>query len=351
MNLSDFWDSDNDLCPPLDLNSGAILRLPSRPPGRDAFPLFDGAQLVACAPSPIRAIAAGVVTQTNPLVIAHRNSLLSLYRWSGSPDVVSGAPVTRGQGIGRIAAGETLHFEIGVSLCAPRCDPQNFMALDPRPVVHQFISSTPDKSFYNSEGVKFDEACQLWRGSVPLEAIPLFLRRAIVAVEDRRFYDHSGIDVVRIGRALVKNLRHRKIMEGASTITQQAARSALHITKRTWSRKLIEIHIALALERFHDKDKILELYFNSIYWGRGATNVAAAAIDFFGKNVWALNLKECALLAALPNHPLRWEVSAADIALLEGKCEIVLRVMREQNVIDGFILAKARSQPYQLVLC
>jgi len=95
----------------------------------------------------------------------------------------------------------------------------------------------------------------------------------------------------------------------------------------------------------------LELYFNSIYWGRGATNVASAAVDFFGKNVWELNLKECALLAALPNHPLRWEVSEADLLRLEGKSEIVLRVMREQNVIDDFILAKAREQSYPLVKC
>ncbi|MBI5080046.1 MAG: transglycosylase domain-containing protein [Chloroflexi bacterium] len=338
MNLSDFLDSNNDLCSPLALDSGATLHLPSRPPGREAFPLLDGAQLIASIASPIRAVADGVVTQTNPLVIAHRNNVLSLYRWDGSPHVSSGASVTCGQSVGQLADGASLHFEIGVSLCAPQCDPQNFMSLDPRPVLNQ-------------PQVSINADASLWRGSVPLEAIPLFLRRAIVAVEDRRFYDHNGIDVARIGKALVNNLRHRKIMEGASTITQQAARSALHITQRTWFRKLIEIPIALALERFHNKDKILELYFNSIYWGRGATNVAAAAIDFFGKNVWALNLKECALLAALPNHPLRWEVSAADIARLEVKCEIVLRVMREQNVIDDFILAKARAQLYQLVLC
>jgi len=351
MNLSDFWDSINDLCSPLPLESEATLHLPSRPPGREAFPLLDGAQLVASIAAPIRAIADGVVVQTDPLTILHRNNLLSRYCWDGSSDVSSGASVTCGQSVGRISDGASLHFEIGASLYAPQCDPQHFMSLDPRPVLNQFLSSTPDRSVYNSEGVKFDETCQVWRGSVPLEAIPLFLRRAIVAVEDRRFYNHIGIDVARIGKALLNNLRYRQIVEGASTITQQAARSALHITQRTWFRKLIEIPIALALERFHNKDKILELYFNSIYWGRGATNVAAAAIDFFGKNVWALNLKECALLAALPNHPLRWEVSQADIARLNGKIEIVLRLMREQNVIDDFILAKARSQQYQLVLC
>ncbi len=338
MQLSDFWNSNDDFCPPLALESGVTLHLPSRPPGREAFPFLDGVQLVASTAAPIRAIAEGVVVQTDPLVIVHHNNFLSRYGWDGSPDVLSGASVTCGQRVGQLGDGASLHFEIGVSLYAPHCDPQHFMSLDPQSILNQSPAL-----------IHYDAA--LWRGSVPLEAIPLFLRQAIVAVEDRRFYDHVGIDVARIGKALVNNLRYRQIMEGASTITQQAARSALHITQRTWFRKLIEIPLALALERFHDKDKILELYFNSIYWGRGATNVAAAAIDFFGKNVWALNLKECALLAALPNHPLRWEVSDAELSRLERKSEIVLRLMREQNVIDDFILAKARAQLYQLVMC
>ncbi len=335
MQLSDFWDSTDKLHLPLALENKVTLRLPSRLPGRESFPL-DNVQWITPIAETVDAVADGEVLQTDPLVILHRNNVLSQYRWDGSLDVALGARVKRGQSVGRISANAALHFEMGVSLYAPRCDPLHFMSLDPRPIYDQFPSQ-PDHT--------------LWRGSVPLESIPLFLRRAIVAVEDRRFYDHAGIDVTRIGKALLNNLRHRQIMEGASTITQQAARSALHITRRTWFRKLIEIPIALALERFHNKDKILELYFNSIYWGRGATNVAAAAIDYFGKNVWELNLKECTLLAALPNHPLRWEVSEADTSRLEGKCEIVLRVMREQNVIDDFILAKARSQSYQLVTC
>jgi membrane peptidoglycan carboxypeptidase len=209
------------------------------------------------------------------------------------------------------------------------------MPLEPRELFRDFISTPLPTT--------------LWRGNVPLETIPLFLRHAIVAVEDRRFYHHRGIDLARMGKALLNNLRHRQILEGASTITQQAARSALHITQRTWFRKLIELPIALALERFHHKDKILELYFDSIYWGRGATNVAAAAIDFFGKNVWALNLKECALLAGLPNHPLRWEVTSTDVARLEKKGDIVLQVMHAQHIIDDEILALARRQTYTLV--
>ena len=190
MNLSDFFDSANDLCSPLALDSGATLHLPSRPPGREAFPLLDGAQLVTSIAAPIRAIAEGIVVQTDPLVIAHRNNLLSLYRWDGSSDVSLGAPVTHGQSVGRIGEGDSLHFEIGVSLYAPLCDPQHFMSLDPRPVLNQFPAP-----------INYDAS--LWRGSVPLEAIPLFLRRAIVAVEDRRFYDHRGIDVTRICKALL----------------------------------------------------------------------------------------------------------------------------------------------------
>jgi hypothetical protein len=336
MQLSDFWDPHHVICPPLNLESEATLHFSPRLPGRESFPLAEHLSLFSVASAPIRAIADGDVLQTEPLMILHGNNVLSQYRWHGASDVAAGARVKGGQNVGRILPGDSLHFEVGLSLYAPRCDSQYFMSLEPRRLLDAYL---PQPNY------------TLWRGSVPLESIPLFLRRAIVAVEDRRFYQHAGIDVARIGKALLNNVRHRKIMEGASTITQQAARSALHITQRTWFRKLIEIPIALALERFHDKDKILELYFNSIYWGRGATNVASAAIDFFGKNVWELNLRECALLAALPNHPLRWEVSKTDVSRLETKAEVVLRVMRDQNVIDDFILAKARSQSYQLVTC
>jgi penicillin-binding protein 1A len=171
----------------------------------------------------------------------------------------------------------------------------------------------------------------------------------MVSVEDRRFFHHWGIDPYRMMGALRANWRHRRIVEGASTITQQAVRSALHITRRGLVRKIVEIPIAVVLERFLAKEAILELYFNSIYWGRGATTVAAAAVDFFGQNLWQLNLKQLLALASLPNHPLRWEITPADLDRLERKIAICLTILEQQKVIDSTIVALARQQSYQLV--
>lgn len=337
MNFNEVWQLKSEITSPLPLEDSELLPFSTHPPGREMFPIWKGIEWGALRDTGVRAMAGGSVLLNQPLTILHAHNVVSCYTWDFSSQIPLGTSIKSGEVVGQIVRGGQLHFEIGLSLYAPRFDLQHFMPLDPREVVRT-ISPSPQPS-----------ASPLWRGSLPLEMLPLFLRRAIVAVEDRRFYTHAGIDVARMAKAFLNNLRQRKIVEGASTITQQAARSALHITKRTWFRKLIEIPIALSLERFHNKDKILELYFNSIYWGRGATNVASAAVDFFGKNAWDLNLKECALLAALPNHPLGWEVSRADIQRLEMKSEIVLSAMRQQDMIDDYILGLARGQKYELL--
>ena len=309
-------------------------------PGREAFPWWDGVTFAAAAPFCLQAIAAGQVIATHPeLILLHEHNILSRYRWTGTPDVQPGQTVTVGQPLG-IANTGSLHLTVGLSLNAPRYDADHFMPLDPRPwlVERQFAHS----SLLTPHSL-------LWRGELPLSSIPLFLRRTMVAVEDRRFFQHPGIDVRRMMGALRSNWRNRRIVEGASTITQQAVRSALHITRRGLARKLVEIPIALVLERFLPKEDILELYFNTIYWGRGATTVGAAAVDFFGKNVWQLNLKECLVLASLPNHPLRWDITPVDLARLDRKAAICLSILEQHQVIDNTITTLARRQMYQLV--
>lgn len=338
MNFNEIWQLKNEIISPLSLQDSEILPFPIHPPGREMFPIWKGIVWRALCDTDVRAIASGSVLLQQPLTLLHAHNVISCYGGETATQIPSGASVKCGEVIGQIACNTQLHFEIGLSLYSPQYGLPYFMPIDPRDVI-QNILPTHDYSSSSS----------LWRGSLPLEMIPLFLQRAIVAVEDRRFYNHIGIDVTRMAKAFLNNLRQKRIVEGASTITQQAARSALHITKRTWFRKIIEIPIALSLERFHNKDKILELYFNSIYWGRGATNVASAAVDFFGKNVWDLNLRECALLAALPNHPLGWEVNQTDIKRLEMKSEIVLSAMRQQNMIDDYILGLAQSQKYKFL--
>ena len=316
-------------------------------PGREAFPWWDGVTFAAATPFGIQAIATGQVIATHPeLVLLHDHNILSRYRWQGKPEVQTGQIVRLGQCLGTAHEG-SLHLTLGLSLYAPHHDTDHFMPLDPRPwlIDRQYPHSSvlsPQASFLTPDS-------SLWRGELPLSSIPLFLRRAMVAIEDRRFFQHPGIDIRRMLGAFRSNWRHRRIVEGASTITQQAVRSALHITRRGLTRKLVEIPIALILERFLNKEDILELYFNTIYWGRGATTVAAAAVDFFGQNVWQLNLKECLVLAALPNHPLRWDITPTDLARLERKVAICLTLLEQQKVIDSTIVDLARQQTYQLI--
>ncbi len=318
------------------------LHLPDLPlPGREGFPWWEKVTLAAASPFGVQAIAPGVVIAAAPdLILLHNHNLLTHYHWSGPCFVQVGQTITLGQCLGEVPETNTLQLRLGLSLFSPQHNGEHFHPLDPRLwLVEKGLASPQVLTSYPV----------LWRGELPLSAIPLFLRRAMVAVEDRRFFQHRGIDMWRIVGAVRANIRQRRIVEGASTITQQAVRSALHITRRGIARKLVEIPIALALERFLRKEDILELYFNTIYWGRGATTVGAAAVDFFGKNVWQLNLKECLVLASLPNHPLRWNIAPADIQRLDNKVAICLALLQQQKVIDTTIAQLAQKQTYQLV--
>jgi penicillin-binding protein 1A len=141
------------------------------------------------------------------------------------------------------------------------------------------------------------------RSLVPLREIPRPLVQAILAIEDRRFYSHWGIDPIRLARALLTDIVARRPEQGGSTITQQLARNLFLTHEKTLTRKLKEIVLAIRIEQTYTKDEILEMYFNQIYFGEGAYGVDAAAKVYFGKRVQELNLPECALLAGLPRNP------------------------------------------------
>ena len=141
------------------------------------------------------------------------------------------------------------------------------------------------------------------RSIVPLREIPRPLVQAILAIEDRRFYSHWGIDPIRLARALLTDLVARRPEQGGSTITQQLARNLFLTHEKTLTRKLKEVVLAIRIEQTYTKDEILEMYFNQIYFGEGAYGVDAAAKVYFGKRVQELNLQECALLAGLPRNP------------------------------------------------
>ena len=138
---------------------------------------------------------------------------------------------------------------------------------------------------------------------VPLEKIPRHMVNAMVAIEDARFFEHRGLDFVGIARAAITNLVSGKIRQGASTITQQLARSLFLSPKRDFERKAKEALLALKMEQILGKEQILELYLNQIYFGHGAYGVQSAAQTYFGKDVGQITLAEAAYLAGLPKGP------------------------------------------------
>jgi len=137
----------------------------------------------------------------------------------------------------------------------------------------------------------------------PLEEIPKELRQAVIAVEDSRFMEHGGLDALGIVRAFITNLEALQIRQGASTITQQLARSVFLTRERSYKRKIKEAILAVHMEKTLSKDKILELYLNEIYFGHGAYGVAAAAQTYFSKDLSTLSPAEAAFIAGLPKAP------------------------------------------------
>src|SRR3954466_226746 len=141
--------------------------------------------------------------------------------------------------------------------------------------------------------------------NVALKDLPPYLPKAFIAIEDRRFYSHYGIDPVGIARAVVANIMHRGVSQGGSTLTQQLAKNLFLTQERTMARKLQEVELALWLERKHSKTEILELYLNRVYFGSGAYGVEAAAQRYFGKSARQVTLGEAAMLAGLVKSPSR----------------------------------------------
>ncbi len=170
------------------------------------------------------------------------------------------------------------------------------------------------------------------RDPVHLKQIPLYLRAALVATEDRKFYKHSGVDVKGIARAIIKDIMAGKFIEGASTITQQLAKTLFLTPRKTIVRKIKEAILAFQLERRYTKDEILELYLNQVYFGSGAYGVASAAGIFFGKSVQDLDLAECALIAGMPKSPSRYS-PLVNKALALKRRNIVLKQMLDTGII------------------
>ncbi len=183
--------------------------------------------------------------------------------------------------------------------------------------------------------------------------IPPVMRDAMVAVEDRRFHSHFGVDPIGIARSLVVRLRTGVFREGASTITQQLARNVFLNNNRTFGRKIREGVLALALETQLSKQQILELYLNKVYFGGGAYGIDAASRKFFDHSARDLSLAEAAIIAGLVKAPSRYSPTA-DVKAAQDRARVVLSVMAENGYIseaeaaaadlDAVRLAKQKGQ-------
>ncbi|MCE5193847.1 MAG: PBP1A family penicillin-binding protein [Nitrospiraceae bacterium] len=182
---------------------------------------------------------------------------------------------------------------------------------------------------------------------VPIDKMPKHLINAVVAMEDARFWKHRGIDYIAIGRAILKDITHIGLKEGASTITQQLAKIAFLTPEKTIKRKLREAALAMKIERYLDKKEILELYLNKVYFGHGAYGVEMASHVYFGKSVTDITLSEAAILTALIKAPITYS-PFNNLTRAKDRQSAVLLRMEEEGFIKKTEREKAVKEPLHL---
>jgi penicillin-binding protein 1A len=183
---------------------------------------------------------------------------------------------------------------------------------------------------------------------LPLKEMPVYVPKAFVAIEDRRFYEHHGIDPFGIGRAFVANVLHRAVAQGGSTISQQLAKNLFLTQERTITRKLQEALLAFWLERKFSKTQILEMYLNRVYFGSGAYGIEQASQRYFGKSARHITLAEAALLAGLVKSPSRL-APTRNFGGAEKRAQVVLSAMAELKFITITTSRTAMAHPPRIV--
>ncbi len=182
------------------------------------------------------------------------------------------------------------------------------------------------------------------RTPVALDDVPDMMIKALIATEDTRFYQHFGIDLHGVIRAMFRNIRARKVLEGGSTLTQQLAKVLFLTPERSYWRKLKEMVLALRIEQRYTKREILTLYLNQIYFGSGAYGIEAAAQIYYAKHAKDLDLAECALLAGLPRSPRYYSPFKSPTSAL-GRRAYVLNRMVAMGVISTEQAEEAKKAP------
>jgi 1A family penicillin-binding protein len=237
-----------------------------------------------------------------------------------------------------LAGSATLWFRCGMNGC---------------PDVETLRGYMPDEAsvVLDREGTEISKLFVTRRIVVPLDSLPEHVPNAFIAIEDKRFWEHGGVDWRRVLGALATNIKSMGVEEGSSTITMQLARNVfpekLPASQRTIWRKLGEARVARLIEQEYAKEDILQLYLNQIYFGNGAYGIEAAAQEYFGKSAAELDLSEAALLAALPRAPSRLNPRSNPDAALEGRA-LVLERMTAQGLITSAEAAEAGDVELEL---
>ena len=218
----------------------------------------------------------------------------------------------------------------------------------PSPAAIQNFQPASTVKVYDCKNRLIGEFYEQRRIPVSLDQIPKYLKDAIIAVEDKRFYSHWGLDLIRLFGAIFYNITSLRTPRGTSTITQQLARNMFLNQERSIARKIKEALLALQLERSYSKDEILELYLNQVYFGQGVYGVEAAANTYFDKHVWELTLPECATIAALPKAPEYYSPYTNPSGLLKRRNFFVSMLYRH-NKISKNEMVEAIATPLNVV--
>ena len=169
---------------------------------------------------------------------------------------------------------------------------------------------------------------------VTIDEVPDIFINAVVSVEDKRFYEHNGVDIISIGRAIWTNIKTLELTEGGSTITQQIAKNLYFTQKKDFSRKVAEIFVAKDIEEIYSKEEILEIYINTNFYGSGYYGIYDAAMGYYNKEPSELSDYEATLLAGVPNAPSVYSPKV-NLNLAEQRQSVVLEEMVNCRIFNG----------------
>ncbi len=207
---------------------------------------------------------------------------------------------------------------------------------------------TPSITVIAADGKVLARFGDLYGPPLTVAEMPPHLPRAVLAIEDRRFYRHFGLDPIALLRAAVANIRAGRVVQGGSTVTQQLAKTIFLTPARTLKRKVQELLLALWLEQSFSKDEILTIYLNRVYLGAGAFGVEAAARRYFGKSARQLTLSEAAMLAGLLQAPSRLAPNR-NLLAAQRRANLVLQAMTASDFIDARAASRASARPATVV--